>query len=132
VTRYVLDACAIHYYLAGDSQGHRAKKLFHSAVSGEACLFISAVNWSEVIYPAYQKGGPVQAQSLQTYMDTFPLIVQPADLSIGLRAARFKGIHGLTLADAFAAATAHHLNATLVTSDKSFRSVESQIEILWL
>lgn len=47
-------------------------------------------------------------------------------------AARLKAEHSMSYADAFAAALAQELGATLVTGDPEFKSVESQLAVMWL
>ncbi len=47
-------------------------------------------------------------------------------------AAAYKAADQLGLADAFAAALAKNRKADLVTADREFKSVESEIKIIWL
>jgi predicted nucleic acid-binding protein len=47
-------------------------------------------------------------------------------------AAEIKSEHALSYADAFCAATAQRVDATVLTSDPDFESVESLIKIRWL
>ena len=49
-----------------------------------------------------------------------------------LAAADIKAQHRVSYADAFAAATAEELTATLVTGDPEMKEVESRVPVLWL
>lgn len=54
------------------------------------------------------------------------------DWPIVRRAAEFKSRHRISYADAFAAALAKQQNAELVTGDREFRALESEIHIHWV
>ncbi len=130
--KYVLDACALRFYLEGTPPGRKVQKLLESAADGNVLLVLSAVNWAEILYPTFRNQGPKRAKDLLVFLETLPLVLQPADADVSLEAARLKGIYGFGLADAYAAATATTLNAALVTSDAAFKVIENQLEIYWL
>lgn len=54
------------------------------------------------------------------------------DWPMVLQAAEFKSRHKISYADAFAAALAKQRNAELVTGDREFQALESEIQICWL
>ncbi len=49
-----------------------------------------------------------------------------------MAAARIKAEHPLSYADAFAAALAQELGASLVMGDPEFKTVESTVNVMWL
>ncbi len=55
-----------------------------------------------------------------------------ADWSLAQAAATFKSRHKLSYADAFAAALAKQNRAHLVTGDREFRSLGSEVNTVWL
>jgi uncharacterized protein len=55
-----------------------------------------------------------------------------ADWSMVMQAADYKSRHKISYADGFAAALAKQRNAELVTGDREFRVLESEIKIHWL
>jgi len=61
-----------------------------------------------------------------------PILFLPVDERLSLLAGRIKAFHRLSYADAFAVATAIDLNATLVTGDEEFKTVEDKVRIEWL
>jgi len=61
-----------------------------------------------------------------------PIELAPADLSLSYRAAIYKATYKMSYADCFAAALAKTKKATLVTGDKDFKQLESEIKVGWL
>ena len=54
------------------------------------------------------------------------------DWPMVLQAADYKSRHKISFADAFAAALAKQRNAELVTGDREFRALDSEIKIHWV
>ena len=54
------------------------------------------------------------------------------DWPMVLQAAEYKSRHKISFADAFAAALAKQRDAELVTGDREFRALESEIRIHWV
>jgi predicted nucleic acid-binding protein len=95
-------------------------------------MYISAVNWAEVLYKMQRKRGVQGLVGAQQFERTMPLTVEPVDSALAEAAAGLKVAHNLGLADAFAAALARHKKAELVTADTDFRTLEKEIKINWL
>ena len=55
-----------------------------------------------------------------------------ADWALAKEAGRFKAKNRMSFADCFAAALAKNRKASLVTGDREFKQVESEININWL
>ena len=95
-------------------------------------VFISAVNWAEVLYKVERKQGKTGLETARQFERTTPLETVPVDRELAEIAADLKAKHNLGLADAFAAALAMHKKAELVAGDKEFKAVETTIKIAWL
>ncbi|HZL77700.1 MAG TPA: PIN domain-containing protein, partial [Candidatus Limnocylindrales bacterium] len=106
--------------------------LFHKASEADRPVFISAVNWAEVLYKMERKHGKAGYETARQFERTTPLEAVPVDRELAEAAALLKNAHGLGLADAFAAALAKQKKAELVTADHEFKSVEGEIKINWL
>ena len=128
----VLDASALLAMFFGEPGMEKMRELFHKASEADRPVFISAVNWAEVLYRMQRKHGKAGYDTARQFEHTTPLEAVPVDRELAESAALLKNEHGLGLADAFAAALAKHKKAELVTTDTEFKSVEKEIKINWL
>jgi uncharacterized protein len=128
----VLDASALLAMFFGQPGMEQMRDLFHKASEADRPVFISAVNWAEVLYKMERKHGKAGYETARQFERTTPLEAVPVDRELAEAAALLKNSHKLGLADAFAAALAKSKKAELVTSDHEFKSVEKEIKIGWL
>ena len=128
----VLDASALLAMFFGEPGMEKMRELFHKASEADRPVFISAVNWAEVLYRMERKQGKTGYETARQFERTTPLEAVPVDRELAEAAALLKSAHGLGLADAFAAALAKSKKAELVTADHEFKSVEKEIKINWL
>jgi predicted nucleic acid-binding protein len=128
----VLDASAMLAMFFGQPGVETMRELFHKASEADRPVFISAVNWAEVLYKMERKHGNAGLETARQFERTTPLEAVPVDRELAEAAALLKNSHHLGLADAFAAALAQHKKAELVTADHEFKSVEKEIKINWL
>ncbi len=129
---YVLDAFALLTYLRGEPGAERVLDLLLRARSGEARLCFCLVNYGEVLYISERQGGRPAVEEAIRIIDHLPLEIIPADRDLTFAAAHLKARYPISYADAFAAALAQKLGATLVTGDPEFREVEAVVKIEWL
>jgi len=129
---YVLDAFALLAYLRGEPGAERVRDLLLRARSGEARLYLCLINYGEVLYISERQGGRPAAEEAIRIIDHLPLETVLADRDLTFAAAHLKARYPISYADAFAAALAQKLSATLVTGDPEFRKVEAVVEIEWL
>jgi len=130
--RFVLDSFALMALFQGESGADRIEKLLEQQDAGEVRVFMSIVNFGEVIYTMQIRYGLEAAQESLSAIDQSPIDVVQADRPLTLAAARLKAFTGLGYADSFAAAVAQQLDATLVTGDPDFEKVESIVAVEWL
>lgn len=128
----VLDASALLAMFFGQPGMEQVRDLFHKAAEADKSMFISAVNWAEVLYKLERKHGKEGLETARHFELTMPLEVAPIDRELAESAAHLKNEYDLGLADAFAAALAKSKKAELVTADHEFKSVEKEIKINWL
>ena len=128
----VLDASALLAMLFGQPGMEQMRELFHKASEADKPVFMSAVNWAEVVYKLEQKQGREGRATAQRFAHTMPLAVEPVDRELAEAAAALKVKHDLGLADAFAVALAIYKKAELAAADKEFAAVEKEIKINWL
>ena len=128
----VLDASAMLAMFFGQPGMEQVRDLFHKASEADRPVYISAVNWAEVLYKMERKHGKAGYDTARQFEHTTPLEAVPVDRELAEIAALLKNEHGLGLADAFAAALAKNKKAELVTADHEFKSVEKEIKINWL
>ena len=128
----VLDASAMLAMFFGQPGMEQVRDLFHKASEADRPVYISAVNWAEVLYKMERRHGKVGYETARQFEHTTPLEAVPVDRELAEAAALLKNEHGLGLADAFAAALAKSKKAELVTADTEFKALEKEIKINWL
>jgi predicted nucleic acid-binding protein len=128
----VLDASALLAMFFGQPGMEQMRELFHKASDADRPVFISAVNWAEVIYKMERKHGEAGLETARRFERTTPLEVVSVDRDLAESAALLKNAYKLGLADAFAGALAKSKKAELVTADTEFKPLEKEIKINWL
>ena len=128
----VLDASAMLAMFFGEAGMEQVRDLFHKASEADRPVYISAVNWAEVLYRMERKHCKAGYDTARQFEHTTPLEAVPVDRELAEIAALLKNEHGLGLADAFAAALAKSKKAELVTADTEFKALEKEIKINWL
>lgn len=129
-TRFVLDAWAILALLQGEEPAaSRVKQLLEEASRGDIELSISIINLGEVIYRIGKEKGENEAFETLGQLRRLPLTVVPASEEAAFAAVGFKMHCTLSYADAFAAAAAEALGATLVSGDPELMQLESKLAI---
>jgi len=128
----VFDSFAILSFLQDEPGSERVKERLIQVQSKRAAGYISAVNLCEVYYIVTREKEYTDAEVLTASLRDWGLNIIPADEDMARRAAWFKARYPIALADAFAAAAAQKLEASLLTGDPEFHSLEGNIEIEWI
>jgi predicted nucleic acid-binding protein len=131
-TAYVFDSFAVLAYLQAEPGALTAKEILAKAERGHAEVYLAIVNYSEVLYIIERELGLAAAHQTIAAIDQLPIRVIEADRRLTFAAAHLKANHALSYADAFAAALAQQMHATVVTGDPEFRAMESLITVHWL
>lgn len=131
VKLYVLDANAVFRFLEHGRDWERVKALFEKASRGESRLFISVVNWGEVLYSLAKRAGLNQAKAdlkaLSLFLESVPVGETQSEA-----AATIKYQYKIGYGDCFAAALAMRVNGTLVTADPDFAKLGKRLRMLQL
>ena len=128
----MLDSYAILTFLFKE-QGHEIIiNLFDQAVEKDKALLIAAPNWAEVRYIVERRFGANQWSEVRTKLLGLPLKVIDADQDLAEEAGAIKAKHKMSLADCFAAALAKHKKGKLYTGDQEFKTMEKELQIVWL
>jgi len=132
VSVVVLDAYGLFTYLERESGYAQVKAYLERAATSGRNLLLCVVNWGEVYYTFTRESGRDKAEDIKRIIETLPIEVVPADLSLTRQAALYKASYKMSYADCFAAALAKTRQATLVTGDKDFKQVEGEVNVHWL
>ena len=92
-------------------------------------LFICIINLGEVFYSIGRKEGRDQGRETLAEIRLLPLNVVSATDDLVMAAANLKMDYAISYADAFAAALAEQLNATVATGDPEFRQLDGRIRL---
>jgi ribonuclease VapC len=128
--RLVLDAWAILALLQREEPAATiVSQIIADAAAGRLSLYMSVINLGEVYYRVGRVRGLDEAQYTVEQVQRLPLTVVQADGSAVWAAAEFKVRYPISYADAFAAAAADTLDASLVTGDPELEQLAGQIQI---
>ena len=126
--RLTFDSEAILAFYLGEAGAEIVRDSLEKVQSGAAEGYINMLNLTEIYY-ILCRVDPELAEEKQRNLRLYGLKVIPIeDDDLWREAARIKSRHTLSLADAFAAATAKILKSKLmVGSDKEFRELNIQL-----
>lgn len=130
--RVVVDSFALLAYLQAEPGMPEVKALLSQALIGDVEVYLSLINYGEVLYTTERRRGVLQTRQLIAVLDQLPIILAEPDRAITVAAAHLKARYAISYADAFALALAERLGAALVTGDPEFRAVKTNTEIIWL
>ncbi len=129
---YVLDSYALLAYFNSEEGDDVVKELLNTALDGEVTLYLSLINLGEIYYLIRRRRGMEKAQETLETLRSLPVTLCNVSEARVLAAADFKAEYPISYADAFAAALAQELGATLVTGDPEFKKLEPVFTISWL
>jgi predicted nucleic acid-binding protein len=126
--RYTFDSEAILAFYLGEEGGDVVRDCLEQVQSGAAEGCINVLNLTEIYY-ILSRVSPKLAEEKQENLRLYGLKVAPVeDDDLWREAAHIKAKHSLSLADAFAVATAEAFKSKLVVgSDKEFRELNIQL-----
>ncbi len=125
--RLTFDSEAILALFLGENDGEIVADKLEKVQSGEAEGYINIISLSEIYYILFRIN-PELAEEKQRILRLFGLKVVPIeDNGLWREAAQMKAKHSLSLADAYAAATAKVFKSKLIIgSDKEFNKLDIQ------
>lgn len=125
---FVLDASALLRFTENEAGAERVREIILAAHSGQMELFMSPVNWGEIVYTLLRLSAIPTLHTVESLPIAYPEITK----SDAAQAARFRYQYKLPYADSFAAALAQELKATLLTADYDFKVVKQGVQIEFL
>ncbi len=128
----VLDSWAVLAYLEDENPGKQVAEILANAPERGTSLLMTTINAGEVWYILAREVSQTEAERAITDLKRLGIQLVDADWNLTRLAAGFKAKHRMSYADCFAAALAKHHKADLVTGDKEFQQVQSDIRISWL
>jgi predicted nucleic acid-binding protein len=128
----VFDSWAILAYVQAEPAGARVRSLLIEATEVRRSLWITSINLGEVWYMLARRNSGAYASQQLAELGQICIERVDIDWPMVLEAADYKSRHKISYADAFAAALAKQRHAELVTGDREFRALESEIKIHWL
>jgi len=130
MNEFILDAWAILALLQSEEPAAgQVKQLLEEVQTGQITLYISMINLGEVFYRVGKVKGESEARQTLSQIGSLNLNVIPATDEQVLAAATLKIKHPISYADAFAAAAAIELEATLVTGDPELVALQNILKI---
>ena len=129
---FVLDSYAILAHFEDEAGAARVEEILEQGCQSRATIYLSIVNFGEVVYITEREQGLSAAQQVIATIDQWSVSIVEADRKLTLAAAHVKAHHAISYADAFAVALAQSRQATLLTGDPEFRKVENLVTIDWL
>lgn len=116
--------------LTGEEPGaDTVQKFITDALAGEIDLRASFVSLTEVEYITRQAKGEEVARQRLADIKALPIQWLHSDDALCGEAAKLKAAHKVSFADAFVAATAKRLDATLVHKDPEFEALAGVIKL---
>ncbi len=128
----VLDAHALLAYLEREPGYEKVKAAFLEAVETGRNLLMTSVNFGEVYYIVTRECGQQKADEIEKIVNTLPIEIVDADVPLTREAAKLKAKHKVSCADCYAAALTKTRKGELLTGDKEFESLRSEITITWV
>jgi predicted nucleic acid-binding protein len=126
---YVLDSYALLAYLGGEEGQQGLQDLLNRAADGSAQLYLTIINYGEVLCIVERERGLAAAQITVAAVDQLPIQVAEADRELTFGAAHVKASFPLAYADCFAVALARQLEGVVVTGDPEFGSVAALVDV---
>ncbi len=126
--KYVFDTETILKFYLGEDGAQKVLELLKSVQNKKVKGYISVINLTEFYYILYRKSPEIAEQKVENLLSFGLVPSEIKDDDLWKEAGKIIAIHNIPLADAFAAATANHLKATLVAGkDADFEGVDVDI-----
>lgn len=129
---YVLDSNALFALLQNEEGQRIVADLIEKADKEQVQLFLSLINWGEILYIVEREQGGHLAQLVMDDVGKLLLLFCGVDRERIAAAAHIKARYPIAYADAFAVALAQEMEAPVVTGDPEFKKVESLVDVLWM
>jgi predicted nucleic acid-binding protein len=130
--KLVLDSFALVTLFHREPGWQVVQKALYDQDKARTRAVLNWINWGEFYYIVRRRIGAAKTMDALRLLEQLPIDLFPVDHPLVRVAAEIKSEHALSYADAFCVATAQRLDATVLTNDPEFESVENLIKIRWL
>jgi predicted nucleic acid-binding protein len=129
--KYVLDACAVIAHFNGEEGANVVTDILSEATDGDSKVLMHSINLFEFYYDSLRSAGTDATKRMMVSFKNLPItLIKTVTEETMKEAARFKLGFKISVADAFALATAKIEGATLITTDHhEFDPIEAAGEI---
>ncbi len=128
----VLDSWAVLAYWEDEQSGQAVAELLSGAGEHGIPVLMSVINAGEVWYILAREVSETEADRATHELRQLGIEFKAAEWELARVAGSFKAKYRMSYADCFAAALAKTHKAVLVTGDKEFKQVESEVQIRWV
>lgn len=129
---FILDSWAVIAFFEDEPAGKKIADLISDAHENGIPIYMTVVNVGEVWYITAREISEESANNIIKELSDLRIEFIDANWEITHEAARFKSMHRLSYADCYAAALTRLKKGVLVTGDKEFKTIGTQIEIQWV
>ena len=128
----VLDSWTVLAYLEDEKSGQAVAELLSEAGEHGMPVLMSVVNAGEVWYILAREVSETEADKAIHELRQLGIEFMAVEWELARVAGSFKAGYRMSFADCFAAALAKSHKAELVTGDKEFKQVESEVQVRWV
>lgn len=129
----MLDSSAVLALFFDEPPAKQVEQILADAADENREVFISAVNWTEVLYRVQQIQGEAGIKAANLFEHDTTVNIKPVGRELAELAAQLKVAYRLSIGDAFCAALAKEMKAVLVTKDLDFEPLKTHFKkIVWL
>ena len=132
MAKIVFDSYAFMVYFLREAGSKKVVEWIIKAQENKCEILLSLVNWGEIYYSIARAEDEQKARDCLIVIDELSVNVAGIDQELTLDAARLKSQYALSYADCFAAALAKREDCPVLTGDKEFRKLPSDIKVLWI
>lgn len=129
---FVLDSWAILAYFQDEPSAEKVADIMADAGDTSSPLLMSVINVGEVWYSIARRLSPRHGDSAVRELRNLGIIFVDIDWELAAVAARFKSKGGISYAECLAAAVAKKSRGAVITGDREFERLSSDISIIWL
>jgi predicted nucleic acid-binding protein len=123
--RLTFDSEPLIAYFLGDETAKQIVPLLQGILNGETVAYINIVNLSEIYYILHRINPSIVDSKIEILQNYGINLVTVTENGLWKNAAKIKSSHSMSLADAYAVATAIETGSTLVIGrDKEFNTVD--------
>ncbi len=128
----VLDSWAVLAYWEDEKSGQAVAELLSEAGEHDIPVLMSVINAGEVWYILAREVSETEADRASHELRQLGVEFKAVEWELARVAGSFKARYRMSYADCFAAALAKTHKAELITGDKEFKHVESEVQVRWV